>query len=412
MHIRLATLCVLALATTLVTLRAPGGVSAQSAGFHPSTMTIENALRGQRYEISTSLINQSDESQEFRLSSTGDSEAWITFAEPGAPLALLTEITVPAKSEVELLVAVEVPKAAANGTYDGMNHFDGEPAGEDGHGSVLLSFQQPVSIAVTGDQVVDLRSNGVSALSVEVGQPLRIEVPLTNAGNVDAEPRFEALVYPDTATGRADPAATIEQALETIRAGQSGTPVAEWPTSGMEPGTYWASYTVSLDSDSIEQGEFSFELLAVGSAVRSGIIQSLTVVEPLQPGTIGRADAVFENQGQVDAVARFEGQLMKDGVAVATAESPGDLRVGPGEQATLSAYFPLADDAEGTFELRGRVYFEGAQSDEAMARFSLAGDGGLDMGMLAAGGILALAAGLVVLASGVALRRRSGRALS
>jgi hypothetical protein len=80
--------------------------------------------------------------------------------------------------------------------------------------------------------------------------------------------------------------------------------------------------------------------------------------------------------------------------------------VRPGEQVLLSAFFQMPRGADGDYEIRGRVYFEGVQTDEVSATFSVAGAGDNSIvTAMAVGGALAVVVG-VALVGGTWLSRR------
>jgi hypothetical protein len=99
--------------------------------------------------------------------------------------------------------------------------------------------------------------------------------------------------------------------------------------------------------------------------------------------------------------------VLQEGVAIAAAESPAELLVRPGEEVVLSAFFELAPDANGEFELHGRVQFEGAETEEASLAFSVGGDGEPSLALqLWLGGVGAFALGASTLGGAWMLRRR------
>jgi hypothetical protein len=385
-----------------------GGAQTQSLGFFPSTIELENGLRGQRYESKTTLVNQTGEPRIFALAAGGDTAPWTTMTSANDPDASpIDQITVPAESEVEVIVTIAIPETAPNGEVRGVNTYDGytQEAFRTREG-LVTGFQQPVRIVVTGDQVLDLRVGDVSARTVEVGQPLRVRTQLTNQGNVDtvADLALEFFALPPDASAQHH-IDSFASRLDSIAPGQSGTVETAWDTAERAPGRYRADYAVSLEGERLALGSFEFELVPAGSLTRTGVIVDVTVVDPVAPGAINRADVQFENTGQVDSLAHFAGHVYMDGVAIAEAESPDALTVRPGEQVTLSAFFRLPQ-GEGDYELRGRVFFEGSQTDEAAAAFQVAGAGNdTIITAMAVGGALAVAVGSA-LVGGAWLSRR------
>jgi hypothetical protein len=315
---------------------------------------------------------------------------------------------VPPATEIEVLVTIAIPETAPNGDVDGVNAYDGytEEAFREREG-LVTGFEQPVRIRVTGDQVIDLRVGDVSARNVEVGHPLRIQTQLTNNGNVDTAAHLALEFYQLPHDPQVDRAIDMMQSpLEAVRPGKSSTLSTEWPTEGRDPGRYRADYVLQHDGERLAIGSFEFELMPAGSLVPAGEIVSIDVLRPVSPNAINRADITFENTGEVDSLAHFEGQVVKDGVAFAVAESPDPLMVRPGEQVLLSAFFQMPRGADGDYEIRGRVYFEGVQTDEVSATFSVAGAGENSIvTAMAVGGALAVVVG-VALVGGTWLSRR------
>ena len=381
---------------------------AQSVGFFPSAIELENALRGQEYQTRTTLVNQDDEARIFTMLASGDTAAWTRFTlleEPGEPVG---QVLVPPESEAVVLVTVAVPDTAPNGAVVGKNAYDGytEKAFESREG-LVSGFEQPVRINVTGDQVIDLRVGDVSARNVEVGQPLRVTAALANQGNVDVKPDLTFDIYKLPGDAAADPLDTVSAELVMVPPGQSRTPSATWDTAGRAPGHYRADYVLSLDGERLALGSFEFALAPAGSVTPSGSIIAVDLVRPLIPGAVNRADVTFENTGGVPVRAHFTGHIYAGATALSEAATPDSLTVDPGEKVTLSAYFDLPE-AEDQYELRGRAYFEGEQTDEVAVGFALGTDGETSVTKwLALGGLAVVAAGILAMSTAWFIRRRS-----
>jgi hypothetical protein len=388
----------------------PARTWAQSLGFTPSSIELKNGLRGQQYEITTTLVNQTDDPRIFSLRAAGAIGGWIEFAEPSAPGTSIDAMTVPAGSKVALLVRIAVPETAANGEYHGVNQYDGytEETYRDRKG-VVFAFEQRVAIKVTGDQFLDLRVGDVSARDIEAGQLLQVRTQLTNNGNVDTQAEIALSFFrADEGTGTTgSPLDEVRSKLEPVRPGKSTTAETGWETSGQRPGNYLATYSVTLQGERLKSGSFEFSILASGSLAREGRITAIQIVRPINPGGMSRADVTFRNEGEVASRARFQGEVLQEGVAIAAAESPAELLVRPGEEVVLSAFFELAPDANGEFELHGRVQFEGAETEEASLAFSVGGDGEPSLALqLWLGGVGAFALGASTLGGAWMLRRR------
>ncbi len=384
-----------------------GDADAQSVGFFPSTIELNDALRGQDYQTRTTLVNQASESRIFTLKASGDTAGWTAFALPESPDEAVDQVTVPAQSEVEILVTVTVPQSAPNGDISGKNTFDGYT--EDSFANregLVTGFEQPVRVKVTGDQMIDLRVGDVTARDVEVGRPLTITAQLTNQGNVDTAPQLSVDIFRLPGDSTDAPLDTISADLDAVPPGQSRTGSAEWDTTGRAEGRYRADYAVTLDGDRLGLGSFEFELQPPGSILPEGAIVSVDLVKPLTPGTVNRADVTFENTGDVEVRAQFTGHLYKDAAALSEAATPDYLNVAPGERVVLSAYFDLPK-GNAVYELRGRAYFEGAETEEIAVPFAIGGTGEPTVTRwLAIGGGAFVGLGALVMGAAWAMRRR------
>jgi hypothetical protein len=297
-------------------------------------------------------------------------------------------------------VYLNIPDGTPNGTYSGTIHYRSQLTNQPN--GVVLSLDQPVSVAVSGNQVLNLSVVDVSVRDVEVGQPLRIEAAMTNNSNVNVTPVLSVNI----ATSANLSVATLDQPFEAYKPGESKKVVAlEWSTAGQQPGAYTAPYTIKVQGRPFGQGMLAFHMLPVGSLSRAGRIESVTFHGSLSAGSIARADVVFRNTGKSDVLAQFTGQISRNGQLIAPTVAQTALLAPVGQTVTLNVFFPV--EKNGRYELRGRVTYEGAQTDEISKSF-LAGGW---LGYLTSPTVIAIVI-LLLVAGGVAwvLVRRRQRA--
>jgi hypothetical protein len=397
----------LALWSVLASLVLVSGAGAQEAtpeagvisgvGFYPAVVDVKDALRGQRYEIGTVLVNDASQERTFRIQPEGEIAEWVTFATQARPETIVKEVSVPASGELPIWVYLNLPEDAASLEYEAQISYTSVPP-EGTTGGVLLSIVQPITINVTGKQILDLQVGDVFANELEVGQPLRVQARLVNRSNVALTPTLVASIKTSAGQPIAD---DLQGRTEQLRAGQEKLVTAlEWDSAGQQPGQFILEYRLLGQGQEFATGSVPFTLAPFGSLSRSGEIQSIVLDGQMSKGSIGRADVAFLNTGRIDVTSKFVGELFRDGKLVAPLESRVDLLAHPSQPVTLQVFFPIDDN--GSYELVGRVTFDGAQTDEGRAEFKVGAGLPLASPLVLGGG-----AALAVVAGGwVFLRRR------
>lgn len=367
-------------------------------GVYPSIVEVPSALRGERYETGTVLLNTSDQPRKFTFEADKDSEiaSWVSFATSEAPATLVTEANAPPNGELHIMVYVTVPSDAASATYKGnITYASGSTTGEN---AVVLNIRQEMQITVTGKQVLNVELGDLFTNQIEVGQPLAVQARIVNRSNVSVNPNIVASIR---SVSGPEVARDLQARLDRFRPNEEKTlPVLEWDSKNQQPGDYIVDYRLLAQGVEFAKGSAPFTLAPFGTLSRSGEIERITFHGELAAGSTSRADVVFKNTGRIDARAKFEGELYRGSTLLTPVESRSEVLARAGEEVTLQVFFPV--DKSGKHELRGHVTFEGARTDEASASF---GEGGLPLigdvsaSVLAAGGavVVALVMALVML---------------
>ena len=387
-------------------------VRADGIGYFPSEVKISDALRSQRYETGSVIVNQTQVRLRFQLTGTGEIGSWLSFAPADDPENVTNELVAEPSSQLRILVFVDIPAGAQNGSYTGEILMENHPA-EGERSDVVLAFRQGVEVAVTGTQKLALQVGSSYTTDVEAGKILRIQAEVANLSNVDVVPSVAASFQkklPDESFG--DQVARVRADGEKIKAGQGATVLASWDTVGQEVGDYRATVTVSAQGQDFGTSTVNFRIVPMGSLARGATISSMVLVGDPPVGTIARVDITFENKGGADLQGKFVGEVYLDGVIVTETASKVDGIARPKESGVISTFFPV--NAPGTYTLRGRVQYEGAQTEEATLEFRVGGeaDGTSAASMLIPAGLGGIA--LAAVAGGGATcwrrRRRAGQA--
>lgn len=399
----LAAAMVMALA--VVAVAPPGRADADGIGYFPSDLTVANGLRGQRYPTGSVLVNQTAQDRQFRLSGDGDIGGWLTFATEDEPETLTREVIAKANSQLRLIVYVNIPASAANGTYRGEVLSENFPmAGQESE--VVPAFRQGVTVTVTGTQTLRLQVGQSAANDAEVGKPVRIETEVGNLSNVAVAPAVAVSVQRVTNGVIGETVGKARAAGDTIEPGQDATVSSRWDSSDQAAGQYMATVTVSAQGKDFGQRTVNFRLVEPGSLGRQAKISSMAVVGSPKPGQIVRIDVTFQNAGEAEVTGKFVGEVYGGDSVLAETESKVDATAQPKGQATISTFFPIKE--KGDYTLRGRVTFEGGQSEESALSFRIAGPGGT------AGAWLPLGIGVAAIsvtggAAGFWLRRKGAK---
>jgi hypothetical protein len=264
-----------------------------------------------------------------------------------------------------VIAYASVPASAGNGEYRIRTLIDAAPASQ-ANLATTVGIEQIIEVSVSGQQVMDLKAKDVYIRDVEAGQTVRLEGAFANDGNVDVAP-FARVTFSRGALKVASGENTSE--MIPAQRGANAT-LVEWDSRGQQTGDYVAQYTISVQGQEIRTGTVYFKLLPLGSLTRAGKIESVTMdSKSLRAGAMTRADVAFRNSGESDARARFLGQVYREGALVGQANSEAELLVRPGTVSTLSVFVPLAEN--GHYQLRGRVNYEGAQTDELVQDFTV-----------------------------------------
>lgn len=334
----------------------------------PGELEIRDAFRGAEYDNTVTIFNPDDDASSYAISTEGDAAAWISFYDPDSPTSAIEKVSIPANSKVRVLVRFRIPQDAANGGHAATIVVTTVPLeGEGGSGqAVSLAAPVAVTITVTGTQIVSGSVDNISLTDVEVKYPLRLGVMFLNSGNVVAAPQVDIEIA-DSEGNRVD---SFSSNSAKVKPGSRQSIPVEWDTTGIPPGAYSASVTVSLGQDVITKKELRFAVLETGTLTRAGAAGQPQLKGKPQVGNVTILQTVFTNTGEIDTKAKFVGEMYLNDRLVDVLQSE-ELLVQAGSAGTLETY--VRADIAGKYEIRGHVNYEGKRTEATSIFFTVGG---------------------------------------
>ena len=329
-------------------------------GLGPSSIVIDDAMRGAEYSRNLKISNTGDVACNYDIKVEGTAESWISLYYEDKPF---TEITIPAKSEDYFSININTPLDAANGKYSAKITVTSIPIGSGSGQAVSLAAFSVVDIDVTGEQNISGKVSGLSVEDQETGLPLRFKVFFINEGNVSVTPQIQGDIF-----WNGTKVDSIDYKETPMGPSEEGYIIVEWDTTGHSPGDYNADITVSLEDEDIYTENVNFKILSLGSLTRSGSLNDLTIVGTLRFGGVVRLEGTFENTG-ASILAKLVGEVYLNGDLIQMLEDSDDVLVESGKQETLSAYF-ISEQA-GDYSVKAWVNFGGKKTEYKEVTFNI-----------------------------------------
>ena len=336
-------------------------------GIAPAFVEIDGALRGNEYVETLILLNNTDGDRRFTLAPEGDHTDWISFRGPdGAPI---DHIDIPHQGSIPLDVVISIPDDTANATYRTAIDVGGVPlelVGEVSGSDAVVSIGAlvPITIVVGGDMVQTATFDGVTVGRAEVGQPVEIAATFNNTGNVGLSPLVEFAV---SRNGQPVDILSIP-GDDVVPPGRVEDLVVIWDTSDTLPGDYVVDAVATADGYTFETRSAEFRIDPAGTVERSGELVGLELVNLPLIGNIARVRAEFRNASDVPVSAVFVADVELDGVLVGEARSL-EVLTRANDVTTLDA--TIEDLRAGTYVVRGKVNFEGRETDALQVEFEV-----------------------------------------
>ncbi len=377
--------------------------SSQGIGVYPALLSFPDTLRGREYFGTVGVMNGGSRALTYRFETVGDTAPWLSFVslDRATPLS---EIEVAPHDTTQVMVRALVPPAVTNGEYAGVIRvLTTTSAGADTESSgvgVNLGAEVSVRFAVSGTQRIEGQFIDAGASDVESGYPLRIQSSLVNTGNVQINPAIDVDIV-DTAGNAVDHFSSADQVLFPNDRKQI---ITEWSTTGRTLGERIARIAVKYGALDLGTKEVHFTIVPVGTYTRRGELQEVRLTNKPQAGDLAKLVAVFNNTGQIETKGKFLGELYAGDRLIEQLSSSEQLLL-PGGTGELEILARVAEN--GTYTVKGKVNYEGRETDVQSYTFRVGAQDGLSntlKALIAAG---AAAAILALGAGGWMFRRRS-----
>jgi hypothetical protein len=359
---RVATVAVIVLVAVIVCQP----VSAAGIAVGPSSLTIENGLRGGSFERSLTVFNPSDTGFEVVLRTEGSAGDWIRFSTIDNDEEIET-IYVPENGQIPVLMRVTVPDDAANGRYTATIVVETVP-GEEIPGSVgmILQAKSALEITVTDVEKISGEVTSIVVRDTEVNVPLGVEIGFKNTGNVVVTPEITAVISRDGSV-----IDTVTWAETPVRPGTTEQIVMHWPNEGLAAGTCQANVMVSLRGEVLADENRTFEILPLGSLTRQGELTDLNYDGALVVGKPIKVTGLFKNSGSIATRAKLSGEVYRGGSLVDVI-SGDEMTVLVFSEDALTAYYTPKEPGE--YTMKTCAVFEGKTTDAKDISFTVQSD--------------------------------------
>lgn len=350
-------------AILLVTVIACQPVSAAGIAVGPSSLTIDNALRGGSFERSLTIFNPSDADFDVILKIEGSAMDWIKFSTIDGKEDI-QEIHAQMKGQTPVLMQIRVPDDAANGRYTAKVIVETVP-GERVAGSVgtILQATSTLEITVTDLEQVSGEVMSIMVRDTEVDIPLCVEVGFKNTGNVVVNPEIRAIILQD---GKVID--TISEAKTPVRPTITERIVMHWPNEGLDAGTYQAEIAVSLRGAVLAEEGRTFKILPLGSLTRQGELTDLGYEGVLMVGKPIKITGLFKNSGSIATRAKLSGEVYRGGSLVDVISGDEMTILIFGEDLLTAYYTP---EEQGEYTMKACAIFEGKTTDPMDIAFTV-----------------------------------------
>jgi len=341
-------------------------VSAAGIAIGPSSLTIEDALRGGSFERTLTIFNPSDVGFDIVLTTEGSAADWIRFT-PLDSNEEIQQVYGPEKSRTPVLMRVKVPGDAANGNYTATVIVETVP-GEKIPGSVgmILRATSVLDISVTDVESASGEVTSIVVRDTEVDVPLGIEVGFKNTGNVVVNPEITAVISRDGSV-----LDTVSWVETPVHPDITEPILVHWPNEGTPAGTCQVNVTVSLRGAVLADEGRTFEILPLGSLTRQGELTDLRYDGELMVGKPVKVSGLFKNSGAIATRAKLSGEVYRSG-SLLDVISGDEMTVLVFSEDLLTAYYTPREAGE--YTMKTCAVFEGKTTESKDLVFTVQPD--------------------------------------
>ncbi|MFH1788928.1 MAG: hypothetical protein ABH834_06080 [Candidatus Altiarchaeota archaeon] len=273
--------------SVLVFVLLAGFSSALSIGAGPSSLEFLDVNQGGYSEKTLVVYTDGEENLTVKVEATGAIAEWITLNE--------TLFVLEAGGRKEILGALNPPLTVPGGVYNGKIHFYAGLESEVGNkttfpvkgGTSILA-----TVRVTGEKQYRYRVDAISVKDVEIGYPIKINISLTNNGNIAVVPQFKINVLNEI---RDETILSVNYSDSEVQPTTTRHLQVQLENISLKPDVYWLDLTWDLGGSQ----SISLEVLEKGALALYGKITAFKLDKNIvqQEDTV-RIDSTFSNVGE------------------------------------------------------------------------------------------------------------------
>lgn len=325
---------------------------AANIGISPASIYFENVLRGGYSEKIVTITIDTEEETRVEIVPRGEIMEWLEFPEE--------TFSVSKNNPYNLRLSANPPEDTPNGNYTGFLRVKSSSTSREQQegqatGIVLPVLDLFVQIEVTDIEYFKCQATNFRVSSVEEGDNLILKADILNLGNIKIKPELRADIWDSeqiemvlskgTSNTQIDP--TTKKEVELII-----------DSSNFELGQYW------VDLSAIDCGSSStltFDILEEGALKADGKLKDIIINVPVELKETTLIKSLFENTGEKDVKALFQGKISLEGKTVQLLESEKQI-IEVGEIGEFDFYF--TPKQPGIYIVSGRVSYDGKRTYE------------------------------------------------
>jgi hypothetical protein len=226
---------------------------------------IKNALRGQSYDRTVTIVNTEGTVQYIKLTAEGDIGEWVKFYANSKSTESIENIEVAAKSKKFVIARFTVPQSTPNSKYTGFVSVattpgQNESKAEESSSTVSQKIDREATVEVGGEEMIDFDVSLIpEKYDYNRGDLLKIRIIYDNRGNIDIKPQIDLKIKQGEETAYSAIFPFPERDAAVTPGSVTEISALEIPTSSLQNGKYEAIFKIT-QGDKILEKDFTFSV--------------------------------------------------------------------------------------------------------------------------------------------------------
>jgi len=240
-------------------------------------IVVDNAIRGEKIQQEMIVVNSDAIDVPAELVAGGAISDWTTFYMPDNLNEAITNIVIPAKESLRLIVVFSVPADAAGKDYEGTIGVINMPPSDENSDNSLTYVRQKIDRKVTitvsdSDELINIEKTSVipNSYDLKINEPLSIRVIYDNQGNVSLKPQLRLTIVKDEKNvyDIIYPYPESDAPVSSLSQHEISPIVVQ--TTGWDEGLYLAKLAFLNNNETILEKNFRFSIAAGTSENKNG----------------------------------------------------------------------------------------------------------------------------------------------